>query len=53
MGTCLGVLGGVILALMAVATKKRIEYSANSTTQKELTDGESSAETSLDRSDDV
>jgi len=51
LGTCLGVLGGVSLALMALVTKKRLDHlDAN---KKELQDGESSAETSIDHGDDI
>ena len=50
LGTCLGVMGGVILAMMAVVTKKRLDHLADAN-KKELQDGESSAETSIDHGD--
>ena len=52
LGTCLGIVGGVILALTAVVTKKRLDHSRNAN-KKELQDRESSEETSIDHSDNI
>jgi hypothetical protein len=49
LGTSLGVLGGVLLGLMALAAKKRQDK--HDEMEKALPDGDSSADTSVDHSD--